>query len=88
MRNFQDTFETRKRSLISNFSMCMIAPLIRKRTLVQPTEHFFNILRPNQCLSNKGVKYAINSLRIALFGFLKVKREKIWSRVCFESPNC
>ena len=28
MRNFQDTFKTRNRSLISAFSICMIAPLI------------------------------------------------------------
>ena len=28
MRNFQDTFETRRRSSISAFSICMILPLI------------------------------------------------------------
>ena len=28
MRNFQDTFETRKRSFMSAFSICMTAPLI------------------------------------------------------------
>ena len=28
MRNFQDTFETRKRSFISAFSICMTVPLI------------------------------------------------------------
>ena len=27
MRNFQDTFETRKRSFISAFSICMTVPL-------------------------------------------------------------
>ena len=27
MRNFQDTFETRKRSFISAFSICMPIPL-------------------------------------------------------------
>ena len=27
MQNFQDTFETRKRSFISAFSICMTAPL-------------------------------------------------------------
>ena len=27
MRNFQDTFETRKRSLTSAFSICMTVPL-------------------------------------------------------------
>ena len=27
MRNFQDTFETRKQSLIGFFSICMIVPL-------------------------------------------------------------
>ena len=28
MRNFQDTFETRQRSFISAFSMCISVPLI------------------------------------------------------------
>ena len=28
MPNFQDTFETRKRSFISDFSICMTVPLI------------------------------------------------------------
>ena len=28
MRNFQDTFETRKQSFISVFSICMTVPLI------------------------------------------------------------
>ena len=27
MRNFQDTFKTRKRSFISTFSICMTVPL-------------------------------------------------------------
>ena len=27
MQNFQDTFETRKRSFISGFSICMTVPL-------------------------------------------------------------
>ena len=30
MRNFQDTFESRKRSLISVFSICMTVPLIEE----------------------------------------------------------
>ena len=30
MRNIQDTFETRKRSIISAFSICMTVPLIDK----------------------------------------------------------
>ena len=29
MRNFQDTFETRKRSFVSAFSICMTVPLIQ-----------------------------------------------------------
>ena len=29
IRNFQDTFETPKRSLVSAFSICMTAPLSR-----------------------------------------------------------
>ena len=30
MRNFQDTFETRKRSIIGDFSICMTVPLRRE----------------------------------------------------------
>ena len=30
MRNFQDTFETNKRSFISAFSFCMTVPLMYK----------------------------------------------------------
>ena len=30
MRNFQDTFETRKRSFISNVAICVTIPLIRE----------------------------------------------------------
>ena len=33
MRNFQDTFETRKRSFISAFSICMTVPLRRNADL-------------------------------------------------------
>ena len=29
MRNFQDTFETRKRSFVSAFSICMTVPSIQ-----------------------------------------------------------
>ena len=36
MRNFQDTFETRKRSFISAFSICMTVPLI----VMIATHHF------------------------------------------------
>ena len=33
MQNFQNTFETRKRSFISAFSICMTVPLNKKDTL-------------------------------------------------------
>ena len=35
MRNFEDTFETRKRSLFSAFSICMTVPL-KKKDLKSP----------------------------------------------------
>ena len=38
MRNFQDTFETRKRSSISAFSFCMTLPLISHRLLYNMNE--------------------------------------------------
>ena len=34
MRNFQDTFETSKRSFINDFSICMTVPLTMKTLLV------------------------------------------------------
>ena len=39
MRNVQDTFETRKRSVISAFSLCMTVPLKKGRDM----EHFSTI---------------------------------------------
>ena len=39
MRNFQDTFETRNRSVISAFSVCMTVPLKKGRDM----EHFSTI---------------------------------------------
>ena len=38
MRNFQDTFETRKRSSISAFSFCITLPLICYRLLYNMNE--------------------------------------------------
>ena len=41
MRNFQDTFETRKRSFISAFLICMTVPLrskLRNKYLIQKSE--------------------------------------------------
>ena len=35
MQNFQDTFETRKRSLINTFSICMTVPLKTSKNLRQ-----------------------------------------------------
>ena len=47
MRNFQDTFETRKRLFISAFSICMTVPLIetRKAKLLQ---NFLRLLKSNK----------------------------------------
>ena len=45
MRNFQDTFETRKRSFISVFSICMALPLRWTKTAivkVLPTDEFYS----------------------------------------------
>ena len=44
MRNFQDTFETRKRSFISVFSICMTAPLrVSSVSLSKFAENFSRI---------------------------------------------
>ena len=43
MRKFQDTFEIRRRSFISAFSICMTVPLI-KNTLVSFDDDTENIL--------------------------------------------
>ena len=44
MQNFQDTFETRKRSFISAFSICMTAPLGLPFTKYLYDEKVFEIL--------------------------------------------
>ena len=45
MRNFQDTLETRKRSFISTFSICMTVPLIKifmfNSLQTEPPEMFY-----------------------------------------------
>ena len=41
MRNFQDTFETRKRPIMSGFSICMTAPL-RANLKVLVKVHIFD----------------------------------------------
>ena len=39
MRNFQDTFETRKRPFISGFSICMTVPLSFYQRIHKPSIH-------------------------------------------------
>ena len=43
MRNFQDTFETRKRSFFSAFSICMTVPLISNHRLYFSTRSTFSV---------------------------------------------
>ena len=49
MRNFQDTFETRKRSFISAFSICMTVPIKHVKLIISEnyneckTKHLFLI---------------------------------------------
>ena len=51
MRNFQDTFKTRKRSFISVFSICMTVPL-RIPNVFVPNAYF---LYPLKTLENRTV---------------------------------
>ena len=43
MRNFQDTFETRERSFISAFSICMTEPLPQQQHLFYAMEMFYEV---------------------------------------------
>ena len=54
MQNFQDVFETRKRSFINAFSICMTVPLkSRERGCkILETRKIFSILRLTPCDSN------------------------------------
>ena len=45
MRNFEDTFETRKRSFISAFSICMIVPLKMVKINMKSTMKRFYIIK-------------------------------------------
>ena len=59
MRNFRDTFETRKRSFISTFSICMTVPLILVLTFLQfLTEQ--SLFRINPSRPNPGQRQKIN----------------------------
>ena len=49
MRSFQDTFETRKRSFISAFSICMTVPLTKHGLLVNQIK---NALLPEKITAN------------------------------------
>ena len=45
MRNFQDTFEIRERSFISDFSICMTVLLVKSRTcLISQTNMYLGFL--------------------------------------------
>ena len=59
MRNFQDTFETRKRSFISAFSICMTVPLRKDKVLIRgglQTSHRFGCKRNQyQAFGNKSL---------------------------------
>ena len=43
MRNFQDNFETRKRSFISAFSFCMTVPL--RASFTDKSKAFFSFIK-------------------------------------------
>ena len=51
MRNFQDTFEIRKQSFISAFSVCMTVPLIYLEWTPQ-TYIFINVMLAKDILSD------------------------------------
>ena len=59
MRNFQDTFETRKRSFISTFSICMTVPLIGQLGSSWPLVYPHKLLR----ISYQALAPIENSLR-------------------------
>ena len=52
MRNFQDTFETRKRSFISAFSIYLTVPLTSSTSRKNPT-----LVQKNQIFEMKIVSY-------------------------------
>ena len=58
MGNFQNTFETSKRSVISAFSICMTAPLIKKGSVDRPSCQAF---LPNIIYANGRTKKALKS---------------------------
>ena len=62
MRNFQDTFETRKRLLISAFSICMTVPLSYLWFLVKPYSRIFK--------DSVNVRKYISTRHLGLINFL------------------
>ena len=53
MRNFQDTFETRKRSFISTFSICMTVPLSKKKHDIRKVRDFIRSNSEKRDIENK-----------------------------------
>ena len=53
MRNFQDTFETRKRSFISAFSICMTALLSRFQDNQKNQDKKCKYIKNEKCFQHK-----------------------------------
>ena len=67
MRNFQDTFETHKRSFINAFCVCMTVPLIIFHMEISLREdlfylHFPSLDFPTNCSENNEAKQTCCSL--------------------------
>ena len=69
MRNFQDTFETRKRSFTSAFSICMTVPLISE-SKVMILSHFDELskLMMHELIAN--LKTDLITLMLVIMHFL------------------
>ena len=75
MRNFQDTFEIRKRSFIGAFSICMTVPLT-----------IFANQEVNVCFSKKLAHFVKSVLRFSLLPYCQ--RNKPFIAVTLESIVC
>ena len=78
------------------FDACAIITALMKRpenNFQLPVERWKFNFRPNQHLSNKGIKQTINSRRIVLIGYWRVKKKVIVRDIflttlnVFYSPN-
>ena len=95
MRYIQDTFETRKRSFISAFSICMTVPLNVRKTFTRRPGCFLNVLCVFTLLLESGgvvsmlllLTFGVNAYHALLWFKTNVQPMESWDRHRSKKPS-